>query len=312
VAGPTQKPLVEGSSEDEDVETMVPETPSKKRKLEPLPRPILRFSPVKPLVFPVTSSSRLMLDGSPTKTPTAASTLKVPPRSVSTKKLRELPSKDSPKKRVEFVPQEPEIEEVVSKAPAPPSTAEKDDKEEVEMAAPETPRKRQKLEPSTPLPVATPTRPVTRSSPVKPSVPSTPFSSRIDALRGQVASEAPHTPTKPKPKTPTRTSTSTVVEVVLTPVRRGRPPKNPRPATTPIPMEVDNALDAPSSEDEEEEPRPRRFRPVYLESKQWYSRDRRLARIWKAAEKYKRGMVELYGHPLDELRDDADDGMDED
>ena len=79
-----------------------------------------------------------------------------------------------------------------------------------------------------------------------------------------------------------------------------------------MPMEVDQALDAPSSEDEEEEPRPRRFRPVYLESKQWYSRDRRLARIWKAAEKYKRGMVELYGHPLDELRDDVDDGMDED
>ena len=79
-------------------------------------------------------------------------------------------------------------------------------------------------------------------------------------------------------------------------------------------MEVDKALGAPSSEDEEleEEPRPRRFRPVYLESKQWYSRDRRLARVWKAAEKYKRGMVELYGHPLDGLRDDADDGMDED
>jgi hypothetical protein len=76
-------------------------------------------------------------------------------------------------------------------------------------------------------------------------------------------------------------------------------------------MEVDKALDAPSSEDEEEEPRPRRFRPVYLESNQWYSRDRRLTRIWKAAEKYKRGMVALYGHPLDEPRDDAD-GMDED
>ena len=39
--------------------------------------------------------------------------------------------------------------------------------------------------------------------------------------------------------------------------------------------------------DETERPPWRRFRPVFLDHKQWYSQDRRIKRIWKEAELYK-------------------------
>jgi len=73
-------------------------------------------------------------------------------------------------------------------------------------------------------------RPITHTSPVKPSLPSTWCSSRIDALRGQAATEVPRILTKPKPKT---IPTSTRAEVVIMP---GRHQKNPQPDAIPISM----------------------------------------------------------------------------
>jgi hypothetical protein len=69
-------------------------------------------------------------------------------------------------------------------------------------------------------------------------------------------------------------------------------------------MDVDANAEPPSSSDESEDeiPPPRRFRPVYLDHKQWFSRDPRLNRIWKQAEKQKRDMVQLHGHPFEEFR----------
>ena len=40
-------------------------------------------------------------------------------------------------------------------------------------------------------------------------------------------------------------------------------------------------------EDEGESPPRRRFRPIFLDHKQWYSQDRRIKRVWKEAESYK-------------------------
>ncbi|KAG6839594.1 hypothetical protein C0991_001046 [Blastosporella zonata] len=73
------------------------------------------------------------------------------------------------------------------------------------------------------------------------------------------------------------------------------------------PMDVDDDVNAiptrvkfEGEEEEEEEERPvrRRFRPVYLDHKQWYAVDKRVKRMWKQAERYKTSMVELHG-PLE-------------
>lgn len=45
-------------------------------------------------------------------------------------------------------------------------------------------------------------------------------------------------------------------------------------------------------------PQSRRFRPVFLDRKQWAWRDPRIAREWRAMVEHKRSMVDLYGHPL--------------
>jgi hypothetical protein len=42
----------------------------------------------------------------------------------------------------------------------------------------------------------------------------------------------------------------------------------------------------------------RRFRPVFLDYQQWFSRDSQLEREWNAAEAHKRKMIALYGHPF--------------
>ena len=42
----------------------------------------------------------------------------------------------------------------------------------------------------------------------------------------------------------------------------------------------------------------RRFRPIFLDRKQWFSRDPKIAREWPAMTEHKRQMVDLYGHPF--------------
>ncbi|KAG5652264.1 hypothetical protein H0H81_005617 [Sphagnurus paluster] len=51
---------------------------------------------------------------------------------------------------------------------------------------------------------------------------------------------------------------------------------------------------------DDEQPR-RRFRPVYLDHKQWYGVDKRVKRLWKQSEKYKKMMVESHGRHLQSL-----------
>ncbi|KAG6919248.1 hypothetical protein DXG01_008044 [Tephrocybe rancida] len=42
----------------------------------------------------------------------------------------------------------------------------------------------------------------------------------------------------------------------------------------------------------------RRFRPIYLDHKQWYAVDKRVKRLWKQAERYKASIKEHHGHLL--------------
>ncbi|KAF8229640.1 hypothetical protein L208DRAFT_1401791 [Tricholoma matsutake] len=78
-----------------------------------------------------------------------------------------------------------------------------------------------------------------------------------------------------------------------------------------VPLDLSLHIEAPPSplfsdpdeiDDTERSLPPRRFRPVYLDHKQWYARDSRLDKIWMQSKKRKQNMVQLYGHPLESLR----------
>lgn len=144
-----------------------------------------------------------------------------------------------------------------------------------ESPLPETPRKRRKtdLSPSSTLLA-------------KPVFSRTPSSTRT-------------APMKIFPRGPETTTPS--ISVPSSPLKRSLPVTN---AT----------LDLPSSSEEsdvEEVPPSRRFRPVYLDCKQWNARDPRLARIWKKAEMHKQALIKQCGHSLDRYRH-VDAEMDQD
>ena len=87
-------------------------------------------------------------------------------------------------------------------------------------------------------------------------------------------------------------------------------PSSPLKQSLPV---TDTTLDLPSSSEEsdvEDLPPSRRFRPVYLDCKQWNARDPRLAQIWKKAEMHKQALIEQCGHPLDRYRHVDDVEMD--
>ncbi|KAF9268682.1 hypothetical protein L218DRAFT_954130 [Marasmius fiardii PR-910] len=70
-------------------------------------------------------------------------------------------------------------------------------------------------------------------------------------------------------------------------------------------MDVDSAVDAPSSEDEKAEfdpPTSRRFRPVFHDRKQWSCGDPQLRIDWEGARTTSQRRVELYGHLFRESR----------
>ena len=160
--------------------------------------------------------------------------------------LRELPSKDSPKKR-----QAGDLQKRSSS-----------DAMDIETPLPETPKKKRKND----------------FSP-DPALLSTPTFSSISSSRTITIV----TPVK-RPKTSTSVSSS--------PLKRSMPVMN---AT----------LNLPSSSEENEVENllhPRRFRPVYLDCKQWNARDPRLARIWKKTEMRKQVLIEQCGYPLDRYR----------
>ena len=160
--------------------------------------------------------------------------------------LRELPSKDSSKKR-----QADDLQERNAM--------------DIERPLPETPTKKRKTDLSCSALLS------------KPILSPTPSSSRKTIKV---------TPAK-KPETailPTNVPSS--------PLKRSLPLTN-------------DTLDLPSSEEEsevEDLPPPRRFRPVYLDCKQWNARDPRLGRIWKKAEMHKQALIKQCGYPLDRYR----------
>jgi len=144
---------------------------------------------------------------------------------------RELPSKDSPTKRITMDEQRSDIEERV-----------------IRDELPQTPSKRRKLE-----------------SPLK----SSPRNMSTLVALGEPGSSLDlpaSTECQPKsfPSTPRRSSPLKQTRIVA------------------------SSMDTPSSSDasESEQPHARgRFRPVYLDHRQWTARDPRLARIWKRSER---------------------------
>jgi hypothetical protein len=93
------------------------------------------------------------------------------------------------------------------------------------------------------------------------------------------------------------------ISVPSSPLKRSFPVRN---ATSDVPSSSEESdvedLDLPPT---------RRFRPVYLDCKQWNARDPRLARIWKKAEMHKQALIKQCGHPLNRYRR-IDVEMDED
>ncbi|KDR82957.1 hypothetical protein GALMADRAFT_275999 [Galerina marginata CBS 339.88] len=151
---------------------------------------------------------------------------------------RELPSKDSPKKRVAE-----NVEAQTNEMDLDPPTM-------------ESPTKKRKLE--------SPTKPTTRSA----------STSKLPVQSLVVRVTIPVTPTKKAPSvfprsTPARSS----------PLKRAHEDEG---------HTLGGGVDAASSSDENE-PRinlsTRRFRPVYLDYKQWNTRDPRLSQIWRKADK---------------------------
>ena len=79
-------------------------------------------------------------------------------------------------------------------------------------------------------------------------------------------------------------------------------PSSPLKRSLPV---TNTTLDLASSSEEsdvEDLPPSRRFRPVYLDCKQWNARDPRLARIWKKAETHTQTLIKQSGRPLDRYR----------
>ena len=122
--------------------------------------------------------------------------------------------------------------------------------------------------------------------------------------RRKIGSSPSSTPLT-KPRTPSSTRTAPVrisprgTETAIPPIII---PSSPLKRSLPV---TNTTLDLPSSSEEsdvEDLPPSRRFRPVYLDCKQWNARDPRLARIWKKAEMHKEALIKQCGHPLDRYR----------
>lgn len=136
----------------------------------------------------------------------------------------------------------------------------------------------------------------------------------LESLEHEEEEEEEEITTLPKSKSPRKRQTTAPAEG-STPRRSQRQVARPNyipsaakrqqaPAPASDAMDVDDEPDEPSSSSDEDDqpPPPRRFRPVYRDHKQWYSRDKTVINLWKAAEAYKQKMVELHGHPFEHLR----------
>ncbi|KAF5377882.1 hypothetical protein D9615_006679 [Tricholomella constricta] len=184
------------------------------------------------------------------------------PRRSPKKALRALPSRDSPTKR----------------KLAEPLAEQTSDDEVSDALLPETPSKKRKADLSTKL--------------------SLPSLSPIKLVFPPVASSSRVTP-----------DTHTIASGASAPPRRAAAVSHSPSQRDESVMDVDDGTDnhqrLPSlheKSDMESLPLRRRFRPVYLDHKQWYGVDKRVKRIWKQAEQHRERMVELYGHPFESIR----------
>ena len=113
-------------------------------------------------------------------------------------------------------------------------------------------------------------------------------------------SQDPGTP-RVDPVTPSRRK-STRVEVAVpgSPSRTSRTPQQTRSEDL---MDVDSQLDSPSSGDdegvEEDMPLPRRYRPVFHDHDQWNSWDPQLRSDWQRGKALIQKRIALYGHPFE-------------
>ncbi|KAF4577244.1 hypothetical protein EYR36_005231 [Pleurotus pulmonarius] len=212
---------------------------------------------------------------SSTPSPVKPAHVSSPTKSPSKKKaLRELPSRDTKKPEVGLFP-----------AP-----------EAVAPSTPTSPTKRRKLDP-----------PTQSESVVEPSAVPTDLpnpSTRSITVRRQPVIAPP------------LAATSQDVATISTPRRQRSsvsvPPKKLRGKEPEInivdgsAMDVDEGADSSSSRSDDGDFLVlRRFRPVFLDHKQWYKRDPRLTRIWRTAEEHKESMEKLYGHPFEQYRSQA-------
>jgi hypothetical protein len=133
------------------------------------------------------------------------------------------------------------------------------------------------------------------------SLPETPRKRRKTASSSTPSSSTPLV----KPRTPSSTRTAPMKispRGLETAIPSTNVPSSPLKRSLPM---TNSTLDLPSSSEEsdvEDLPPSRRFRPVYLDCKQWNARDPRLARIWKKAEMHRQALIKQCGHPLDGYR----------
>ncbi|KAG7445669.1 uncharacterized protein BT62DRAFT_994635 [Guyanagaster necrorhizus] len=148
----------------------------------------------------------------------------------------------------------------------------------------ESPTKKRKLE------SPQPTEEVLKQSPLKKRKVQTPRGSPTKLLPVVQEDEDENLFQTPSKKRPVASSSRISLSHTPFPQPQFSPPS--------VAMDVDDLF----SEEEPDLAPQRRFRPVFLDAKQWASSDPRLESIAKKADIAKRGIIEAYGHPFERWR----------
>jgi len=119
------------------------------------------------------------------------------------------------------------------------------------------------------------------------------------ALKGSSPAKPPvaQQPPVAGPSTPRRPRYATASDVTATPVHATSRPST-LPSSSPSRSQGQTTPARPP-------PTRRRFRPVFLEQRQWCARDPKVERMWAAAETLRDEMVELYGRPFQQMLQSA-------
>ncbi|KAF4590219.1 hypothetical protein EYR40_009384 [Pleurotus pulmonarius] len=214
---------------------------------------------------------------SSTASPVKPTQVSLSPTKFPSKKkvLRELPSRDTKKPEVGLFPAT----------------------ETVAPSTPTSPTKRRKLDP-----------PIQPESVVEPSVAPADLptpSTRSITVRRQPAIAPPPAATAQDVatiSTPRRQHSS----VSASPSKKSRGKEPEANIVDSSAMDVDEGAESSSSPSDDGDVLVlRRFRPIFLDHKQWYRRDPRMARIWRTAEAHRETMAKLYGHPFEHYRPQA-------